>query len=583
MAGDLQPDEEVAARGALAVHSACAEVTRAFDDITRRAQGRWELRDWAGMQADAVQRLELTPRLINQAVEQLGTLLGAQRDDHAFWRATHDAYARLIAGTANPEVAQTFFNSVSRRLLGTVGLAEDIDFFTSEPTATDGLVDASILRRYDWSDDLPALLAAILDDLEIAAAWRDREADIRRVAAVIRQRLAARGEPAPDAVEMLRPIFFRNKGAYLVGRLCRGSRHAPFVLPLIHPPAGVGLDMALLDEDLVSIVFSFARSYFHVAADQPSQEIAFLRSILPLKPVEELYIAIGHHKHGKTEMYRSLRRHLEESEDRFITAPGARGMVMLVFTLPSYDIVFKVIRDRFDRPKTSNRRQVIERYRLVFRRDRVGRLVDAQEFTRLRLPKSRFGDALLEDLLANAAHTVHLDGDDVVIDHVYTERRMTPLNIFVRQAPPAAVQAAVIDYGRAIKELAAANIFPGDFLLKNFGVTRHGRVVFYDYDELCLVTDCRFRRMPPPRCPEEEMDPETWFAVGENDIFPEEFRRFLGLPSELTELFQRHHGELFTVTFWRDLQDRHRRGELMDFFPYPRDERALGGAGEGTS
>jgi isocitrate dehydrogenase kinase/phosphatase len=258
-------------------------------------------------------------------------------------------------------------------------------------------------------------------------------------------------------------------------------------------------------------------------------------------------------------------------------------MVMLVFTLPSYDIVFKVIRDRFDRPKTSNRRQVMERYRLVFRRDRVGRLVDAQEFTRLRLPQARFDDALLEDLLANAAHTIHLDGDDVVIDHVYTERRMTPLNIFVRQAPPAAVQAAVIDYGRAIKELAAANIFPGDFLLKNFGVTRHGRVVFYDYDELCLVTDCRFRRMPPPRCPEEEMDPEPWFAVAENDIFPEEFRRFLGLPSELTELFQRHHGELFTVTFWRDLQDRHRRGELMDFFPYPRDERTLGGAGEGTS
>jgi len=359
VAGDLQPDEEVAARGALAVHSACAEVTRAFDDITRRAQGRWELRDWAGMQADALQRLELTPRLINQAVEQLGTLLGAQRDDHAFWRATHDAYARLITGTANPEVAQTFFNSVSRRLLGTVGLAEDIDFFTSEPAATDGPVDAGILRRYAWSDDLPALLAAILDDMEVAASWRDREADIRRVAAVIRQALAARGEPAPDAVEMLRPIFFRNKGAYLVGRICRGSHHAPFVLPLIHPPAGVGLDTALLDEDLVSIVFSFARSYFHVAADQPSQEIAFLKSILPLKPVEELYIAIGHHKHGKTEMYRSLRRHLEASDDRFITAPGSRGMVMLVFTLPSYDIVFKVIRDRFDRPKTSNRRQVM--------------------------------------------------------------------------------------------------------------------------------------------------------------------------------------------------------------------------------
>ena len=569
MVDDFKSGDEVAARGALAVHQACAEVTRAFEDITRRAQRRWEQRDWAGMQADTVERLGLTPRLINQAVEQLGTLLGPQRDDHDFWRATHDAYARLIRDTASPEVAQTFFNSVSRRLLGTVGLAADIDFFTSDPAATSGPVEAGILRRYPWCEDLLSLLRAILDDVEIAASWRDREADIRRVAGVIQRALEARGGPEPEAVEMLRPLFFRNKGAYLVGRLCLGESHAPFVLPLIHPQEGVGLDTALLDEDQVSVVFSFARSYFHVAADRPSQEIAFLKSILPHKPVEELYIAIGHHKHGKTEMYRSLRRHLEQSEDLFITAPGSRGMVMLVFTLPSYDIVFKVIRDRFDRPKTSNRRQVIERYHLVFRRDRVGRLADAQEFTRLRLPRDRFDAALLDDLLANAAETIHLDGDHVVIDHLYTERRMIPLNIYLREAGPEEIKAAVIDYGRAIKELAAANIFPGDFLLKNFGVTRHDRVVFYDYDELCLVTDCRFRRMPPPRSPEEEMDPEPWFAVGENDIFPEEFRRFLGLPTELTDLFQRHHGDLFTVTFWHDLQERHKQGEVMDFFPYP--------------
>jgi isocitrate dehydrogenase kinase/phosphatase len=219
----------------------------------------------------------------------------------------------------------------------------------------------------------------------------------------------------------------------------------------------------------------------------------------------------------------------------------------------------------------------MERYRLVFKHDRVGRLVDAQEFTRLRLPRRRFRRELLDDLLENAARTVHLEGDDVVIDHVYTERRMTPLNIFVRREKETVARAAVVDYGNAIRELAAANIFPGDFLLKNFGVTRHGRVVFYDYDELCLVTDCRFRRMPPPRCPEEELDPEPWFAVQENDIFPEEFRRFIGLPQDLAGIFEKHHGDLFTVAFWRDQQERHQRGELMDFFPYPREANSASG------
>jgi isocitrate dehydrogenase kinase/phosphatase len=310
-----------------------------------------------------------------------------------------------------------------------------------------------------------------------------------------------------------------------------------------------------------------------VEADSPRRIIAFLRSILPLKPVAELYISLGLNKHGKTELYRDLQRHLVGSDDLFEIAEGARGMVMLVFTLPSHDVVFKMIRDRFAYPKTTTRRQVMDRYRLVFKRDRVGRLVDAQEFKQLTFQRQRFAPDLLRELQEQAAGSIRLVGDQVVIEHLYSERRMTPLNIYVREAAPAAAQEAILDYGRAIKELAAANIFPGDFLLKNFGVTRHGRVVFYDYDELCLVTDCVFREMPPPRNPEEEMESETWFPVGEHDIFPEEFRTFLGLGESLRDLFARHHGDLFTVDFWQRLQDGNRHGEIMEFFPYPQEVR----------
>jgi isocitrate dehydrogenase kinase/phosphatase len=216
---------------------------------------------------------------------------------------------------------------------------------------------------------------------------------------------------------------------------------------------------------------------------------------------------------------------------------------------------------------------LIERYRLVFKRDRVGRMIEAQRFLQLKFKLNRFADDLLEELLRDTSNVVKREGDFLVFQHLYTERKVTPLNLYLRDADPAAARQAVIDYGAAIKELATANIFPGDFLLKNFGVTRHGRVVFYDYDELCLVTDCRFRRMPIPRTPEEELAPDPWFAAADNDVFPEEFRGFLGLTGELAEIFDRHHGDLFTPAFWRAQQRHHEEQTIPDFFPYPESER----------
>src|SRR6185503_2509662 len=112
---------------------------------------------------------------------------------------------------------------------------------------------------------------------------------------------------------------------------------------------------------------------------------------------------------------------------------------------------------------------------------------------------------------------------------LYTERRMTPLNLYLREVDSRHAQDAIVDYGEAIKDLARTNIFPGDMLLKNFGVTRHRRVIFYDYDELCLLTTCHFRDLPAARDDLEETGAEPWYYVGPHDIFPEEFLTFLGL------------------------------------------------------
>jgi isocitrate dehydrogenase kinase/phosphatase len=347
------------------------------------------------------------------------------------------------------------------------------------------------------------------------------------------------------------------------------------VIPLLHEPKGIYVDAVLLTSDEASIVFGFSWSYFLVDVARPRAVVDFLASIMPLKRIDELYTAIGYTKHGKTELYRSLVEHLQSPGASFEFAPGEQGLVMSVFTLPSLNVVFKIIRDAFGHPKRTTRRDVMDKYHLVFVRDRVGRLADAQEFEHLEFPRACFPEPLLRSLVDAAGSTVRAEGDRVVIRHLYTERRVTPLNIYLREATADAARDALLDYGLAIKELAAAGIFTGDMLHKNFGVSRHGRVIFYDYDELCLLTDCTFRHLPEPSTPDEEWSAEPWFYVSERDVFPEEFGAFMVPAGELGEDFLAAHHDLMTTEFWTRMQERQRAGELFDVFPY-RPSRRLG-------
>jgi len=416
----------------------------------------------------------------------------------------------------------------------------------------------------------------ILADYSFTLAYGDIDRDARLVAGEIEARRRGEWGAQPiEAVEILGPVFYRNKGAYLIGRIRSGNRLMPLAVALLNAGQGIVLDAALTSEDEVSIVFSFTHSYFHMDADRPHDVIQFLKSIMPLKRVAELYIALGYNKHGKTELYRDLLRHLEGSMDKFKIAPGDRGMVMVVFTLPSYDVVFKVIRDNIPFPKTTTRPDVLKKYQLVFNHDRAGRLADAQEFEHLAFDRNRFSDALLAELVDTAGDSVAVRDGQVVIRHLYTQRRMTPLNLYLRDATEATARDAALEYGQAIKDLAATNIFPGDLLLKNFGVTRHGRVAFYDYDELCLLADCNFRDMPRARDLDEELAAEPWFYVGDEDLFPEEFLTFMGLQGTVREVFLEAHRDLLSPDFWRRMQERHAAGEVLDIFPY-RQGRRLG-------
>ncbi|MEO8056015.1 MAG: bifunctional isocitrate dehydrogenase kinase/phosphatase [Acidobacteriota bacterium] len=570
--GRLTPDDAGRA-GAERLLAAWDAYAREFAAITRRAPVRFSARDWRSVRTDALERLELYKRMLDPALADLGRILAAGVENPAVWSGMKERFAALVAGRRDVELVETFFNSASRRIFHTVGVDDRAEFVHREPTPLPVEAAGRFLASFDGRPGREAAVRSALSASPFAAGWEDLSRDAalatRALEKILRE---AWNSPAFDALDVLRPVFFRGKGAYLVGRVRREGRQRPIVFALLNRTGRVELDAVLCDEDEASIVFSFTRSYFHVDSEHPAALVGFLKTLMPKKPVGELYNALGFNKHGKTELYRDLLRHLAASNDPFVEAPGARGMVMLVFTLPSYDVVFKVIRDSFAPPKTASRKDVLDKYRLVFRHTRAGRLADVQEFEHLSFPVARFEPALLEILLAGAAETVEVRAGQVVLRHLFTERRLTPLDIALRDAAPEKARAAIFDFGEAIRDLAKANVFPGDLLPKNFGLTRHGRVVFYDYDEIDFLTDVNFRELPAG-ADEEAGGDDASFFVGEHDVFPEEFLTFMGLRGAAREAFLERHSDLLGVRFWLDAQRRERAGEIVDVYPYPLEAR----------
>ncbi|MFM8517387.1 MAG: bifunctional isocitrate dehydrogenase kinase/phosphatase [Nevskiaceae bacterium] len=540
-----------------------------FRAITRRAKTRFEARDWQGSQQDAVERIDLYDKSVNRLVETMRSHLGDRAQDRALWHGIRNRFHSRTAGLPDAAFARTFFSSVSRRMLGTVGVAPELEFTGDDLDPLDGAGANPEIIEYGFRGDLPLLLEDLLGDLDLRCPWINFDRSVEHAVQDIEASLSHRTKQSRLlAVRVFKPIFFQSTRAYVVGHLATETAMLPLVIALQHTERGLFIDAVMLDEDDISVVFGFTRSYFHVDLERVIEAVVFLRQLLPRKPLSELFTVLGRAKQGKTERFREVTRHLEQSNDQFVHAAGERGLVMVCFTLPSLDVVFKLIRDRFPPVKNVLRQDVLDKYRFVFKHDRAGRLVDAQEFKRIRLPKARFSPELLEELATETAETVHSEGEDLVFDHMYIERRMVPLNLFLRDAPEEAANRAVLDYGQSIRDLAHSNIFAGDLLLKNFGVTRHGRVIFYDYDELCQVTDCRFREVPVASSDEDEMRSEAWFYVADNDVFPETFLNFLAFSDAQRQLFVHSHGDLLAADFWRGIQRRVREGDILEILPY---------------
>jgi len=565
---------------------------RLFRATSAAAKRRFERADWHGQQRAQRERIEYYDLRVNEAVERLRREFDAATLSMDTWQQAKLHYIGLLTNHLRPELAETFFNSVTVKLLHRSYFRNDFIFVrpavSTEYIELDEPAALPTYRAYyPTRQTLHATWTRIVHNFQLDCEFEDLERDVDHVVQAMMAELGGYKLRANFQIQVLSSLFYRNKGAYMVGRIVNGFVETPFALPILHAsfhdaaPArgGAGsrlvIDAALYGEDDLQMIFSYARAYFMVDMEIPSAYVQFLRSLMPRKARSELYNALGLQKQGKNIFYRDFLSHLRFSSDKFRIAPGIKGMVMLVFDLPSFPYVFKVIKDFYPPQKDTTREQIKGKYLLVKQHDRVGRMADTLEYSEVAFPRQRFEDELIAELRHFCPSLLEDDGEVIVIKHLYIERRMIPLNIYLQEATPEQIEHAVIEYGNAIKDLAAANIFPGDMLWKNFGVTRQGRVVFYDYDEIEYVTDCNFRRVPAARNEEEEMSGEVWYAVGPKDIFPETFGPFLLGNLQVRDVFLAHHADLLDAAFWQSHKERILAGHVHDVFPYDAAKRFL--------
>ena len=545
-----------------------------FLEVTSGAQQRFEQADWHAVQQAMKNRIHLYDHHVGLVVEQLRCITNGQSTDAAFLLRVKEHYTRLLPDYPRFEIAESFFNSVYCRLFDHRSLTpERLFIFSSQPERRFRTIPRPLAKDFHPDHGWESLLMRVISDLPLRLRWQNKSRDIHYIIRHLTETLGT-DNLAESHLQVANELFYRNKAAWLVGKLITPSGTLPFLLPIHQTDDGeLFIDTCLTTTAEASIVFGFARSYFMVYAPLPAALVEWLREILPGKTTAELYMAIGCQKHAKTESYREYLVYLQGCNEQFIEAPGFRGMVMLVFTLPGFDRVFKVIKDRFAPQKEMSAAHVRACYQLVKEHDRVGRMADTQEFENFVLEKRHISPALMELLLQEAAEKITDLGEQIVIRHLYIERRMVPLNIWLEQVEGQQLRDAIEEYGNAIRQLAAANIFPGDMLFKNFGVTRHGRVVFYDYDEICYMTEVNFRDIPPPRYPEDELASEPWYSVSPGDVFPEEFRHWLCADPRIGPLFEEMHADLFRADYWRALQNRIREGHVEDVYAYRRRQR----------
>ncbi|MBT0585478.1 bifunctional isocitrate dehydrogenase kinase/phosphatase [Alteromonas oceanisediminis] len=544
---------------------------RWYSRITRGAQSRFEQGQWAATHQAVKERITIYEQSLSDIVSEIYQLIHVHQQNHQFWVDLKSRFTRLLDNHPQFELAETFFNSVIGRVFKHQHIDDQIMYVLPSRCFLSGADRQKVLNSFDTTGTVRAMHEAILATYRFNIEYENKERDLEFMDIALRKRLSRAQLASVKAVELLKPVFYRSKAAYLVGRICMPDETVPFVIALqTNENHQLFVDALLTERMDLSVIFGFARSYFMADTLYPGEVVSFLHELLPHKKQFELYMSLGFYKHGKTVFYRNFLQHLSRSDDRFESAPGTKGLVMAVFHLPSYGVVFKIIKDEFAESKKITRDHVKECYRLVKTSDRVGRMADTHEYVNFRLPRKRVCPALIDELLDTCQSSIELTEEEVIIKHLYIERKMTPLNLYLQQEQdPEKQRHAIDELGLCIKQIAMANIFPGDMLHKNFGITKSGRVIFYDYDEICLMSERQFRALPTS---DDPFAIDT-LSVGPNDVFPEQFEHFIVGKKVFKELLKALHGDLMTPAYWRKVQAMTKTGTIQDFTPYPASHR----------
>ena len=542
-----------------------------FSEITQSAKQRFELCQWAEVQVAARDRTDYYDQRVAETLTTIQSDFSIKALDDTLWQTIKTLYIELLSQHKQPELAESFYNSVFCHLFERKYYHNAYIFVESTVNRLYSRPTPEIYRSYSPAKKgLDQTIEEIFSCHKFDIPYANLKKDINTLIKAFRHQASKTMFRLEELqFDILNFIFYRNKGAYIIGRVLSPAGETPFIVSVLNnEKGGLYIDALLTEGESMAVVFGFARAYFFVDCQHPHALVDFLQRLIPHKTKADLYAAIGFHKQGKTQFYRDFLNHLASSDDKFEPAAGIKGMVMSVFTLPSYPYVFKIIKDKFSPSKNVTKQDVKAKYRLVKLHDRVGRMADTMEYSEVAFPKARFSPELLKELTSVADSIIRFEDDLVIIEHVYIERRMNPLNLYLADADEQQISDAIYGYGKAIKQLIAADIFPGDMLLKNFGVTRHGRVIFYDYDEITYMNEVNFRVKPVAKTEEQIYAAEPWYSVDPGDVFPEELATFALANPKYRKAFLEHHPELLEASFWKKCQQNIADGIFEDVFPY---------------
>lgn len=539
-----------------------------FTQLTRRAAFAFSKQDWQQLDSLSKQRIDVYEDNLKDAVRICQDALDDQQCGLNFWQSLKQEYQKLLPHHPQFELAETFYNSVIGRVCQHSRLNNDDMFVTSTRCHLPGYRRQRVMHQLIPDAEPVSTVANIFALYPLTAPFENTYRDNKRVVRCFLRHMGKHQFNDIYRVDLLRSVFYRNQQGFIVGRVCHGKQTTAFVIALATTDEGeLYVDTVLLDKRHISALFGFARASFFVDTPCPAETVWFLRSLLPNKPSHELYSALGYYKHGKTEFYRDFALHLNHSQDLFELAPGIPGLVMAVFHLPSYDVVFKIIRDEFPESKPITKQDVKTRYHTIKRHDKVGRMADTSEYVNFQLPLDRVSNQVLNDLKTTCPSQLTIIGNTLTIQHLYIERRMTPLNLYLQKPMSDSHTRDVIDdLGTTIKEIAAAKLFPGDMLQKNFGITRHSRVIFYDYDEICPLVERDFRDLP------SQDDPFAMdcLSVGPSDVFPEQFKHFIVTQPKHKKLLIEMHPEIFQASYWQSVKQSAKNNLSIVTLPYPK-------------